>query len=292
MPIACLVVDADIDEGDQCVVRCEKGEVVGFVAVIEPHPCLHADQCDHYPKVLRRASDREIEKTRKLLQREQEAKVICRRKVAEHNLPMKISTVDIHEAQNKIVFHFTADKRVDFRALVRDLASTLHARIELWQIGVRDEAKIIDGYGICGKRLCCAGFFREFKPISIKMAKNQDIALAPSKLSGCCGRLMCCLAYEEEAYLSLARSVPPIGALVRTDGLEAIVVDRDVLKQTVQVMDREQHRHTVAIADINQVCELRDSKGRKIKRLQDLEEEAAATEVEINMIPPDDDAGG
>lgn len=287
MPRSCLVENSDIDEGDVCVIERDKSQVVGRVATLGPHPCLSPDHCHAYPRVLRRANEKEVETWRNLQTRQREARTICKRKVEEHKLPMKISTVEIDEPHNKIVFHFTADKRVDFRALVRDLAASLHARIELWQIGVRDEAKIIDGFGVCGRRLCCSGFFTEFKPISIRMAKNQDIALAPSKLSGCCGRLMCCLAYEESTYVELAKRVPPVGALIRADHLKAIVVDRNVLKQTVLAQDLSEKLHTVHINKIQSVSELRDKKGRRIKRLKDLEVETDAEETPIMMAADD-----
>jgi cell fate regulator YaaT (PSP1 superfamily) len=289
MPKYYLTGDIEVRPGDFCVVTRGKLEAVGLVGAVEGHPCRSAQECPHYPPILRLATEKEIARWHKTRKRERDAMVVCKRKVAEHGLPMKVSTVEIDEHHNKIIFHFTADKRVDFRALVRDLAGTLRARIELWQIGVRDEAKILDGYGVCGQRLCCAGYFREFKPISIRMAKNQDIALAPSKLSGCCGRLMCCLAFEEPAYLEMAERVPPVGALIRTDDLEAIVVDRNILTQKVQVMDRNEKLHNVPIEAINQVVEVRDRKGRKIKRWQDLEQEAETTETELNILPADDE---
>jgi len=289
MPKFYLVGSLDVHKGDYCVVPRNKTEAVGYVASIETHPCPAGEECPHYPRIIRLATEKEVAKWRRIRQREREAMAVCKRKVAEHGLPMKISTVEIDEAHNKIIFNFIADRRVDFRALVRDLAGRLHARIELWQIGVRDEAKIIDGFGICGKRLCCAGFFREFKPISIRMAKNQDIVLAPSKLSGACGRLMCCLAFEEPTYVEMGENVPPVGVLVRTDKMEGIVVDRNILHQTVQVMDREDKIHTVEVSAIREVIELRDHKGRKIKRLQDLELEAEKQETADAVEVPSDD---
>jgi len=292
MPRFYLLGDLELGPGGFCVVPRDEWEAVGFIASIRAHPCPMSDQCNHYPRVIRAATDEEIARWRQRRVREREAMIICKQKVAEHGLPMKVSTVEIDESHNKVVFHFTADKRVDFRALVRDLAATLRARIELWQIGVRDEAKIIDGFGVCGERLCCAGYFREFKPISIRMAKNQDIALAPSKLSGSCGRLMCCLAYEEPTYVEMAHGMPPVGALVRTAGLEGIVVDRHILRQTIQVMDREEKTHTVQRDEVREVIEIRDRKGRKVKRLQDLEQEAEAGEAEAAKVPPDDESAG
>lgn len=288
MPKYFLAGDLDVHAGDFCVVQRGKTEAICYVASIETHACSACDGCPHYPRILRMASEQEIARWRKLRQRERDAVKICKRKVEQHGLPMKISTVEIDESNNKIIFHFTADKRVDFRALVRDLASALRARIELWQIGVRDEAKIIDGFGVCGARLCCSGYFREFKPISIRMAKNQDIALAPSKLSGCCGRLMCCLAYEEPNYVAMGEKVPPIGAWVRTASIEAIVVDRNILAQTVTVEARDEKLHTISVDEIRESRQLRDRKGRKIKRLQDLEQEAEAIEAETANVPEDD----
>ncbi len=292
MPVFYLVGDVDVREKSFCVVpRNEETQTVGYVAAIQTHPCPQGNECTHFPRVIRTATEEEIEKWRQRCQREREAMAICKQKVAEHGLPMKISTVEVDDTHNKIVFHFTADKRVDFRALVRDLAATLRARIELWQIGVRDEAKIIDGYGICGKRLCCSAFFRGFQPVSIRMAKNQDIALAPSKLSGMCGRLMCCLAYEEATYIELAKGVPPIGSLVRTAAVEGIVVDRNLLRQTLQVQDRDEKTHTVAVADVREVVELRDRKKARIKRLQEIAAEAEDAESASAEVPPDDETG-
>ena len=287
MPWFFLMGEVEAKEGDFCVVPRDKSETVGFIASIESHPCPMTEQCPHFPRILRRATDDEITRWRAVKQREREAIVACKQKAADHGLPMKISTVEIDEAHNKIIFHFTADKRVDFRALVRDLAATLRARIELWQIGVRDEAKIIDGYGICGERLCCSGYFREFKPISIRMAKNQDIALAPSKLSGCCGRLMCCLAYEENTYVELAQNIPPIGSVIRAANFEGTVVDRNILRGTLQIMDHDDKTHSIKVSEISEIVELRDRKGRQIKRLQDMEQEA--DEVKVAEAIPEDE---
>jgi cell fate regulator YaaT (PSP1 superfamily) len=166
---------------------------------------------------------------------------------------MKITNVRFDEKKNKVIFNFTADKRVDFRELVRDLASALKSRIELWQIGVRDEAKMIDGLGVCGRRLCCANFIKNFVPITIRMAKDQDIILSPSKLSGVCGRLMCCLAYEEEHYQELSEGAPPIGATIKTKDTEGLVIDRNLLSQTYTIKDSDGHRYRVGIKEVKDV---------------------------------------
>ena len=156
--------------------------------------------------------------------RENEAFDICEKKIADHGLEMKLVNVSASFDGNKIIFYFTADGRVDFRELVRDLASVFRARIELRQIGVRDEAKMIGGLGICGQPFCCSRFLKDFQPVSIKMAKEQGLSLNPTKISGACGRLMCCLAYEESAYEYLNSIMPMVGSTVRTpDGLGTVL---------------------------------------------------------------------
>ena len=187
--------------------------------------------------VLRRATE-EDEKVRER-NKEKEAKAfqICQEKIAAHGLDMKLVEVEYNFEGNKILFFFTSEGRVDFRALVKDLAGVFHARIELRQIGVRDEAKMLGGLGICGKPFCCSQFLDEFQPVSIKMAKEQNLSLNPSKISGVCGRLMCCLKNEEEAYEYLNAKLPHINEDVKTiDGYNGIVQSVSVLKQLVKVI--------------------------------------------------------
>ncbi len=168
-------------------------------------------------------------------EREKDAFVICIEKIKNHGLDMHLVDVELTFDMNKIIFYFTADGRVDFRELVKDLAYVFRMRIELRQIGVRDEAKILNGVGICGRTLCCATFLDEFQPVSIKMAKDQNFNLNPSKISGICGRLMCCLKYEEETYEFLNKTVPGVGDLVRTPDGDGDVVSVNVLRQTARV---------------------------------------------------------
>ena len=169
--------------------------------------------------------------------KESEAFDICERKIAEHGLEMKLVNVSASFDGNKIIFYFTADGRVDFRELVRDLASVFRARIELRQIGVRDETKIVGGVGICGRALCCHSYLTEFIPVSIKMAKEQNLSLNPTKISGVCGRLMCCLKNEEETYEYLNSKLPGIGDYVTADdGLRGEVQSVNVLRQLVKVI--------------------------------------------------------
>ena len=181
--------------------------------------------------VLRMATDsdrRIVEYNRK---RESEAFDICEKKIADHGLEMKLVNVSVGFDGNKIIFYFTADGRVDFRELVRDLASVFRARIELRQIGVRDEAKMIGGLGICGRPFCCSEFLDGFMPVSIKMAKTQNLSLNPAKISGTCGRLMCCLKYEQYAYEDAARRMPKVESFVQTPDGPGNVKSIDLLQK-------------------------------------------------------------
>lgn len=160
---------------------------------------------------------------------------ICLVKIEEHGLAMKLVSAEYTFDKNKLIFYFTADNRIDFRNLVRDLAQIFHTRIELRQIGIRDQAKIVGGLGSCGQELCCHRFMSDFQPVSIKMAKTQGLSLNPSKISGVCGRLMCCLNYEQDVYLENTKQVPDNGTLVLTEDGQGYVVDRDVLQERVRV---------------------------------------------------------
>jgi cell fate regulator YaaT (PSP1 superfamily) len=167
--------------------------------------------------------------------REKDAFKICEDKIREHNLEMKLVDVEYTFDNNKILFYFTADGRVDFRALVKDLATVFRTRIELRQIGVRDEAKMLGGLGVCGRPFCCSGFLGEFQPVSIKMAKEQGLSLSPVKISGTCGRLMCCLKYEQDAYTDLINKTPKVGQKVKTPDGIGTVVDVALLTGTIKV---------------------------------------------------------
>ena len=196
--------------------------------------------------------------------REKEAKAfqICQEKIAAHGLEMKLVEAEYSFEGNKVLFFFTAEGRVDFRALVKDLASTIHARIELRQIGVRDEAKMLGGLGICGRPFCCAQFLDEFQPVSIKMAKTQNLSLNPTKISGTCGRLMCCLKYEQEAYEDLVKHTPKQESFVETPDGAGTVSSVNLLRQQVQVRldsapDTPQCYHNC------EICVVRNGKGKR-----------------------------
>lgn len=185
--------------------------------------------------VLRRATPEDQLTREKNKEKEARAFQICQEKIAEHGLEMKLVEAEYSFEGNKVLFFFTAEGRVDFRALVKDLASAIHARIELRQIGVRDEAKMLGGLGICGRPFCCSQFLDEFQPVSIKMAKTQNLSLNPTKISGTCGRLMCCLKYEQDAYEDLVKHSPKQESFVETPDGAGTVSSVNLLRQTVQV---------------------------------------------------------
>ena len=185
--------------------------------------------------VIRKATDEDIKRLEENKQKEKDALKTCEKLVAQHGLEMKLVDVEYTFDNSKIMFYFTSDGRVDFRALVKDLASVFRTRIELRQIGVRDEAKMLGGLGVCGKPFCCSSFLGEFQPVSIKMAKEQGLSLSPVKISGTCGRLMCCLKYEQEAYTDLLKHTPKVGAIVKTAMGKGVVVESNLLSQTLKV---------------------------------------------------------
>ena len=194
--------------------------------------------------------------------REKEAFEVCKKKIQQHKLEMKLVRVECSFDGSKILFFFTADGRVDFRELVKDLASVFRARIELRQIGVRDEAKMIGGLGICGRPFCCSQFMDEFLPVSIKMAKTQSLSLNPTKISGTCGRLMCCLKYEQEAYEDLLKTAPKAESFVDTPDGRGTVTDVNLLRQTVRVRMEDQP-DTIGTYCNCDICVLRSGKAKK-----------------------------
>jgi cell fate regulator YaaT (PSP1 superfamily) len=187
-------------------------------------------------KVLRKATEEDLKIYRENTEKEKQALEICQKKADEHNLEMKVVDVEYSFDGSKILFYFTADGRVDFRELVKDLASIFRVRIELRQIGVRDEAKMLGGLGICGRPFCCSTFLNEFNPVSIKMAKEQNLSLSPTKISGTCGRLMCCLRHEQDAYTHLLETTPRAGSIVRTPDGEGTVIEVNLLRQKLKVI--------------------------------------------------------
>lgn len=212
--------------------------------------------------VVRMATPEDARTVEKNKEKEKRALSICQQKIAEHGLDMKLVSAEYSFDGSKILFFFTSEGRVDFRALVKDLASTLHARIELRQIGVRDEAKLLGGLGICGKPFCCAQFLEEFQPVSIKMAKTQNLSLNPTKISGTCGRLMCCLKYEQEAYEDLVKHAPKQESFVETPDGAGTVCSVNLLRQTAQVR-LESDPETPKCYHNCELCVIRSGKGKR-----------------------------
>lgn len=220
--------------GDDVIVETARGTECGKVAAAN-HKVDDSEVVKPLKKVIRKATKQDMDKVNENRKKERTAFEICEKKVLEHKLDMKLVDVEYAFDSSKILFYFTADGRVDFRELVKSLASEFHTRIELRQIGVRDEAKMLGGLGICGQPFCCSRFLGDFQPVSIKMAKEQGLSLNPTKISGSCGRLMCCLKYEQEAYEYLNKLTPRAGSLVRTREGEGIVLDANPLSGMLQV---------------------------------------------------------
>ena len=232
--------DFTLRVGDHVIVETSKGPEYG---VITTGCKMVADDQVAQPlrDVLRLASQEDEAQVAEIRVKEKEALKVCREKVHEHELDMKVVGAEYAFDGSKMLFYFTADGRVDFRELVKDLAAVFHMRIELRQIGVRDETRMLGGIGTCGRELCCATYLREFQPVSIKMAKEQNLSLNPAKISGACGRLMCCLKNEEETYEFLNAKMPKMGAeAVTADNRSGKVVELDVLRQRVRVLFEEE----------------------------------------------------
>ncbi|MCI9316170.1 MAG: stage 0 sporulation family protein [Lachnospiraceae bacterium] len=226
----------DIKKNDHVIVETARGIEYGTV-VGDPKEEEDDKVVQPLKAVLRVATPKDDEQEANNKQREKEAFKICLEKIRKHNLQMKLIDAEYTFDNNKVLFYFTADGRIDFRELVKDLASVFKTRIELRQIGVRDETKILGGIGICGRPLCCHTHLSEFAPVSIKMAKEQNLSLNPTKISGVCGRLMCCLKNEEETYEELNRRLPNVGDFVTTDdGHKGEVHSVNVLRQLVKVV--------------------------------------------------------
>ncbi len=220
--------------GEMVIVETARGVECGEIA--SPNKQVAEEEIVHPLKsIIRRATEADLKKLEKNRELEERAFSIAEKKIAEHKLEMKLVNVEYTFDGSKVLFYFTADGRVDFRALVKDLASVFRTRIELRQIGVRDEAKMLGGLGVCGKEFCCSKFLGEFQPVSIKMAKEQGLSLSPVKISGTCGRLMCCLKYEQEAYTDLLRNTPKFGAIVKTPQGKGTVVEVSLLTGTLKV---------------------------------------------------------
>ncbi len=247
-------LDLEIEIGDHVIVETARGMEYGMV-VLGPRMVEEAKVIQPLKAVTRIATEEDDEIELKNKEKEKTAFTICLEKIQKHQLEMKLIDAEYTFDNNKVLFYFTADGRIDFRELVKDLASVFKTRIELRQIGVRDETKVLGGISICGRPLCCSSYLSDFVPVSIKMAKEQNLSLNPTKISGMCGRLMCCLKNEEDAYEYLNSKLPNVGEFVTTsDGLKGEVSSVNVLKQLVKV-----------IVEINDEKEIREYKVEELK---------------------------
>ena len=223
-----------VKKGDKVIVETTQGEEYGEVMI--PNRFVNDEKIvAPLKKVIRLANNKDNKHYEECRKKEKEAFKICQKKIKEHNLKMTLTDVEYKFDDSKILFYFTADGRIDFRELVKDLAAIYKTRIELRQIGVRDEVKRIGGNGVCGRELCCCTFLRDFEAVSIKMAKEQNMSLNPSKISGNCGRLMCCLKYESNVYEDKLERLPNVGAIVKTKDGEGEVDNIETLKEIVRV---------------------------------------------------------
>lgn len=241
--------ELSVKAGDSVVVETVRGQEMGTV-VYDIREVDAITLKSPLKMIVRLASARDKEQLLENEAKEQEALEVCEAKIAQHNLDMKLVDVEFTFDRSKLIFLFTADDRVDFRNLVKELAGIFKTRIELRQIGVRDEAKIIGGIGLCGQPLCCSRFLQDFDPVSIRMAKAQDLPLNPSKISGACGRLMCCLRYEHEVYKEFNDKAPKRNTTVKTSFGPGRVVDYNVVKQKVIIELEDSTRKEVAVDDI------------------------------------------
>ncbi len=248
-------------QGDHVIIDTARGEEYGICAS-GIHRIRQKDVVAPLRKVLRRASAQDERVVAENRAREAKAQSVCIQKIQAHGLDMQLVSAECAFDGSKILFYFTADERVDFRELVKDLASVFHTRIELRQIGVRDKAKMVGGLGICGRPFCCASFLDDFQPVSIKMAKSQNLSLNPTKISGTCGRLMCCLKYEQDTYEALIRTSPKIESFVDTPEGRGTVIEADILRQRVKVR-MENDPDTVSTFANEEVAVLRSGKAKK-----------------------------
>ncbi len=247
--------------GDHVIIDTARGAEFGICAGGN-HTIPPKDVVAPLRKVLRKANAQDEKIVAENRAKEKKAYDVCLQKIADHKLDMQLVSAEVAFDGSKILFYFTADERVDFRELVKNLASVFHTRIELRQIGVRDKAKMVGGLGICGRPFCCASFLDDFQPVSIKMAKTQNLSLNPTKISGTCGRLMCCLKYEQDAYEDLIRTSPKMESFVDTPEGRGTVVEIDLLRQRVKVR-MEDSPETVSVFPNTDIAVLRSGKAKK-----------------------------
>lgn len=254
--------DLDLAPGDRVIVEAGNGVDLGRVVAlgnVAQRKCSSRECATEAPslRVIRRATDEEARRARQAVADGDRARMETRVHVKRHRLKMKVTDAEWQFDKKKLIVYFTADKRVDFRALVRDLAREFRTRIELKQIGVRDEAALLGGIGRCGRELCCSTWLPELKPVSLQVAKDQGLFLNPAQISGCCGRLMCCLMYEHDTYVGARRRFPREGKFVTTERGREKVVGANVFNETVTLLDDEGNRRVAALEDLKRAVAAR-----------------------------------
>lgn len=242
----------ELKQGDQVIVETVRGIEFGKV-MIGPREVSEDKVTSPLKKVIRIATPEDRAQLKENEEKSKKAFEICLQKIKQHQLEMKLVDVEYTFDRSKIIFYFTADGRIDFRELVKDLAAVFKTRIELRQIGVRDEAKMLGGLGPCGRPLCCATFLGEFEPVSIKMAKEQNLSLNPVKISGICSRLMCCLKFESSSYRDTKADLPLVGSKVRIDGAEGTILETNQAKESVLVEFEDGVKKEVLLAEIEEI---------------------------------------
>ena len=265
-------------KNDHVIVETARGVEIGEISI--PNKFMEEDSVISPLKpVIRKATNTDIMQAEENKIKEKEAFDICNEKIQNHKLDMKLVEVEYTFDRNKILFYFTSDGRVDFRDLVKDLAAVFRTRIELRQIGVRDEAKMVGGLGICGRKLCCTSHLGGFEPVSIKMAKEQNLSLNPTKISGTCSRLMCCLKYEQDAYEDLHKTTPNVGSIVKTPSGEGVVKDVNLLKGFLKIQlkgDSETNLTLFHVSDVQTIksasIKYNAEEMQELKNLKNLEE--------------------
>jgi cell fate regulator YaaT (PSP1 superfamily) len=245
---------------DYCIVQSERGLDFGQV-LSEPRPAMQDEFEDPLLMVVRKITVNDRYQINKNIRDAEEARATCRHRIEAHSLPMKLVDAEYSFDRGKLIFYFTAEGRVDFRDLVKDLARAFRARIELRQIGVRDESKLLGGTGCCGRIICCASWLRGFSPINIRMAKDQHLSLNPTKLSGVCGRLLCCLRYEHECYRELSQGLPTNGTIVKTNAGSGTVLDQNILKRAVTVRLDDERVSQFRVEDI-EIVQMKEARKR------------------------------
>ncbi len=262
-----------LDVGEKVIVETSRGVECGEV-VLSNREISEKELTAPLKDIIRIATKKDLDKIEQNKKNEAEAFKICEEKIAKHGLNMKLVDVECTFDNNKLLFYFTSENRVDFRELVKDLASVFRTRIELRQIGVRDEAKMLGGLGICGRPFCCKSFLGDFQPVSIKMAKDQSLSLNPTKISGTCGRLMCCLKYEQDGYEELIKGLPKMGAVVETPDGKGNVVDINILTGKMRVKNSDTEAVNTYTKDEIKVIKDGNNKinNEELKELKDLED--------------------